>query len=128
MSRQLAQFGDTGLQPTNAPFTFDSSSPTSTVNSFESFISQMIGVLTIVGSVFFIGYFVMGAFKWVTSGGDTGKVQKARDQMVQGVLGLIMLVAAYGIIGLVGTIFGLNILQPGQELLNIVNSRPNTTP
>lgn len=118
MNKLIAQadFGG-GLQPpiTN-DYTEGVTEGTTALSSIELFISNMVGVLTTVASIFFIIYFVMGAFKWVTAGGDSGKVQKARDQMIQSVLGLVLIVAAYAIIGVIGSIIGLQILQPAAIL------------
>lgn len=117
-------FGTTSLQPSNVPFQFDPTSTPDTLSTFELIVSQAVGALTIIGSVFFIGYFVMGAFKWITAGGESSKVQKARDQMTQGILGLVMMVAAYGIIGVAGSILGLTILQPGDAIQQMLLQRP----
>lgn len=131
MSIQIAQatvpapanpFGNTGIQPVSPRFavTPGGSANDQALSNMEAFISQMIGVLTVVSSLFFVIYFVMGAFKWVTAGGEASKIQKARDQMIQGVTGLIIIVGAYGIIGLVGTILGIDILQPAKQLQLII--------
>ncbi len=87
---------------------------------FEKIISLGISVLTIVGGLFFLMYFFLGALKWVTAGGDGGKVGKARDEMIQGVIGMIVVVAAYGIVGLIGTVVGLNILQPATQIIKLL--------
>ncbi|HYD34893.1 MAG TPA: hypothetical protein VD999_02400 [Vitreimonas sp.] len=93
------------------------------LKNLELFVSQILGFLTVLAALFFIVYFVMGAFKWTAAGGDSGKVGKARDQMIQGVMGLIIIVAAYGVMGLIGRIVGIDVLSPGQSLLDIINNR-----
>lgn len=115
-----ADFGG-GLQPPieNA-YTEGVTQGTTALSSVELFISNVIGILTTVAGIFFIVYFVMGAFKWVTAGGESSKVQKARDQMIQGVLGLVLIIAAYGVIGVIGAIIGLDILQPAAILENLL--------
>ncbi len=117
---QKADFGNEGLTPPTTAFSEGSAEGFTALTNLELFISNAIGVLTVVASLFFIFYFFMGAFKWVTAGGDGGKVAKARDEMVQGVVGLIVIVAAYGLVGLVGRIVGLNILQPGNVLAPLI--------
>lgn len=92
----------------------------SPLKDFETIISTSVGILTVVSSLFFIVYFFMAALKWITAGGDGGKVGKARDEMVQGIMGLIVVVAAYGIIGLVGTIIGIDILNPAKAVFEIL--------
>lgn len=91
----------------------------STAAILENFLSTLLGILTITASLFFIVYFFIGAFKWVAGGGDSGKIQKARDQMIQGVMGLIIIIASYSVIGVIGALLGINILDPVQGLRNL---------
>jgi hypothetical protein len=92
---------------------------TGAINNLELFISNIMGFMTALGSVFFVIYFVTGSFEWVTSGGDKGKTEKARNRMMNGALGLVLLVASYGIIGLVGSFVGLDLLNPGTQIQQI---------
>lgn len=117
----LAQFGD-GLQPIvdNAYTEGVTDNDTNALTTLELFISNMLGLGTVVGSIVFIIYFLLGAISWIGAGGDTSKINKARDQMIQGALGLIVLVAMYAIVGLIGTIVGLNILNPASELFKLI--------
>lgn len=85
----------------------------------ETIISNAIGLLTIIAGIFFIIQFVLAAFNWLSAGGDTGKVQKARDSIIQALIGIIILVAAYAVAGLVGSVVGINILRPGEMILNL---------
>lgn len=120
---QQAQFGGP-IKPVSPIYGEELSNnpgdPFSPLQDFETIVSTSIGVLTVVSSLFFIVYFFMAALKWVTAGGDGGKVGKARDEMVQGIMGLIVVVAAYGIMGLVGTIVGIDILNPARTIFNIL--------
>ena len=108
------------IQPPSKAYSEGSATGGTAISNLEGFISAIIGMLTILAGLFFIVYFILGAFKWLSAGGDSSKVQKARDQIVQGVIGLIVVVAAFSIIGLIGTVLGLNLLRPGQEIMNLV--------
>jgi len=88
--------------------------------NLELFISNIIGFLTVLGGIFFVVQFVLAAFNWITSGGDSSKIQKARDKMVQGALGLIVVIASYALIGLIGSIIGLDLLNVGKQIENLV--------
>lgn len=110
----LTQFGS-GLESDN-PFNENSQVGTNSLSNLERLLSTAIGALTVIAGLIFIIYFLLGALSWVTAGGDSGKVQKARDQMVQGVIGLIVVIAAYGIIGVIGAIVGLDLLNPAAAL------------
>ncbi len=109
-----------GFTPPTTAYSQDSNTPDGALSNLETFVSNALGVITTVATLFFIIYFIMGAFKWVAAGGDAGKVQKARDEMTQSVLGLILIVAAYGLIGLVGKIVGLTILDPVTMIRTII--------
>jgi len=117
----IAQFGETGLKPENPAksglASFDLNADPLT--EMERFISQIIGLITTIGSIIFIVMFLYSALKWITAGGDSSKVEKARDGMVQGVIGLVIMVGAYGIIGLIGTAIGINILNPADQIREI---------
>ena len=108
----IAQFG-IGFNTDGMPYSDGSDTQNGAIGNFELIISNFIGFMTMLAGVFFVIYFVMAAFNWVTSGGDSSKLQNSRDRMLHGVLGLIIVVASYGIVGLIGTVVGLNILQPG---------------
>lgn len=119
ISISASQFGD-GFREPGSFFADDSKAGTAeALGNLELFVSRMIGGLTILGGIFFIIYFVLGAFTWITAGGDSSKIQKSRDQMVQGVLGLIVIVIAYSIVGIVGTFVGFDLLTPAQQIENI---------
>lgn len=92
--------------------------------SLETYLGDIIGVITILATLFFIVYAFLAAFEWVTSGGDSGKVAKARDRLIWSTLGLILVVATYAIIGLIGSLVGIDILEPAQLINSIV---PGTT-
>jgi len=78
------------------------------------FLRVWNGVLTI-GALMVIIYFVWGSIEWITAGGDSSKIQKARDKMIQSIIGLILLVTSFAIIGFISTtFFGANF-----EILNL---------
>ena len=56
-------------------------------------ISTVIGILGIVCVIIII----MGGVQYMTSSGDAGKVKKAKDTILYGVIGLIICVLAFAI-------------------------------
>lgn len=124
----IAQFGG-GLQPPvpdpeNNVWTPQTGSSAETLTQLERVISTVIGLITVAAGLFFVVNFVLGAFEWVTAGGDSGKIQKARDKMVQSAIGLIVVVLAYAVIGLISGILGLNILNPAETLGTLLPTAP----
>lgn len=90
------------------------------VASLELYISDIIGLITALAALFFIVYSFLAAFQWVTAGGDSGKVEKAKNRFIWGTLGLVLIVASYAIIGLIGSLVGISILSPGLLIQSII--------
>ncbi|MFC1711027.1 pilin [Patescibacteria group bacterium] len=83
--------------------------------------SNLFAVLTIVGGIIFIVQFILGAIGWISSSGKPEKVQKAQDKMINAIIGLIALVAAYGLAYIIGTVLGIDILDPAKYIVGFWN-------
>ncbi|PIY80948.1 MAG: hypothetical protein COY80_00050 [Candidatus Pacebacteria bacterium CG_4_10_14_0_8_um_filter_42_14] len=116
---QLAQFGSFKA-PVDNVYTKDAATSTNAFTILEKFFSNLLGILTVLGSIFFIVNFILGAFSWITAGGESGKIETARNRMMQSAIGLVIIVAAYGIVGIIGTIVGIDILNPAKMLIELV--------
>lgn len=79
-------------------------------------LSNLITTITVVGSLAFVVYFTIGGLKWIIAGGDKTKVSEAQTQMTQSAIGLIVIVVSFFIIGIVGAVLGLDILNPFKSL------------
>lgn len=80
----------------------------------ENIFTMIVGFLTIVAGLAFLIYFLVGGLQWLTGGGDKGKVDAAKTQMTNGVIGMIVVVASYAIVWIVGRVLGIPILSPAQ--------------
>lgn len=87
-----------------------------TSSILHQFISTIITSLSVIASLAFAIYFILGGLKWITSGDNEQSIKEARTQMVHSALGLIVVVIAYFVIGLIGNILGIDILRPGTML------------
>jgi len=88
-------------------------------SAFTKFISITIGVMTIVAFIWFIFTLFTGAIAWLSSGGDKQKLQNAQKQITTGLTGLIIVISAIFLIKVVGTIFGIDILNIQNAILNL---------
>lgn len=94
-------FGSLGQSGANAP------------TQFNTTISRIIGVMTVVSFIWFTFMVIIGAIRIVMSGGDKGALESARKQITTGIIGVVIVVAAIFIVSLIGTILGVgNILNP----------------
>ncbi len=92
------------------------------------FISSLVTTITVIGSLAFVVYFTVAGLKWITAGGDKGKVAEAQTQMTQAAIGLIAMVASYFIIGIVGAVLGIDILNPFKTLFGGVGTYSPVAP
>ncbi len=120
----IAQFGNGITSPSQA-YTAGGTTQEGVLANFDLIISNLLGLFTIIGALIFVIYFLMASIQWITAGGDAGKLTEAREKIVQGIIGLVILVAAYGILGLIGTLVGIDILNPITQLQKII---PTTGP
>ena len=75
------------------------------------------GIATVVGNVvrvflsflgvIFISYMIYGGYTWLTAAGNDEKITKAKNTIRDGIIGLIIVLAAYAIYTFI--IFGLNV-------------------
>lgn len=118
-SNLIAQFGE-GFTPPSTAFNEGSADDKLVLSNLENLLSSVIGFFTILGGIFFIVYFLIGGMEWITSAGDSGKLASARNRVIFGIIGLVILVSAYAIIGLIGGILGLDLLSPASQIQKIV--------
>lgn len=116
---KLAQFGD-GFEPISPGLTKNSNTNEGVVKDLELIISNALSILTILGGIFFVVYFFLAIYKILTAGGDSGKLSQAWQQILQAIIGLVLLVSAYAIVGLIGSVVGIDVINPGKMILELV--------
>ncbi|HUV42837.1 MAG TPA: hypothetical protein VMY36_02910 [Patescibacteria group bacterium] len=83
---------------------------------FTSILSKIIGIMTVIAGIWFFFILVIGAFGYLTAGGDSKAVEGATKRISNGLTGLIVIVLAYALISLIGNFLGFDILNP-QEII-----------
>ena len=81
------------------------------VNTFAAFISSAIGLITLIGIIWFVFIFITGAVGIITSGGDKNSNESARKKITSGIIGLIVTFFGILIVRFIGKIFGLDLLD-----------------
>lgn len=76
-------------------------------------ISWIVGAAVVFGILAALLFIILGAFNWITSGGDKGKVESARNHIVAAVVGLIIIVLSLVVINFVLQIIGIGSLGTG---------------
>ena len=78
--------------------------------SIGALISSAIQLVLVLAAIIFFFILVIGGIKWITSGGDKGQTEAARNQITAALVGLVIVFAAWAIIQLIGGFFGVNLL------------------
>lgn len=76
------------------------------------------GIITTLIRIIFIAAFVIafiillvGGIRWMTAGGDPKNVEGARNMVTAGLIGLVIVLAAFALIKLIETIFGVTVIS-----------------
>ena len=78
-------------------------------NNLGSVISSVVTILLIAAALIALFFLIWGGIRWITSGGDKGKVDEARKTIIASIIGLVVALLAFFIITIVLGIFGLSL-------------------
>jgi hypothetical protein len=73
------------------------STDTVTEKSIFSLVGMLIGVFLQVLGVIFVILFIVAGYHWMMAGGDTAKIDKAKDSMWRAIIGLLIIIGSYAI-------------------------------
>jgi hypothetical protein len=85
-------------------------------NDIGGVINAVLSFVMVIAALLVLMYLVWGGIEWITSGGDKGKTESARNKITAAVIGLIILAASYAIFLLVLRFIGFNSTD---ELFNV---------
>jgi hypothetical protein len=85
--------------------------PGSFFESFPKMIEAIMNIVLVIGIIAVLLYLIWGGLEWITSGGDKGKTESARNKITAAVVGLIILISAWAIVMFVQQLLGLSILS-----------------
>ena len=74
-------------------------------------ISNAITIAFIVAALVVLFFLILGAFQWITSGGDKERINKARGTIVSALIGLAILALALLIVNVVSTILNIPLIS-----------------
>lgn len=86
--------------------------PTDGGQALAKYIAIIWQTLVIVGGLAVFIYLIWGALNWILAGSNQERLKRAKDEMFNGIFGLIILVLSYAVVQLISKITGLTILNP----------------
>ena len=76
--------------------------------TFEALISSAVNLVLIVASILFVFNFLIGGIKFMLSGGNKEKRDSAKRQLMNAILGIIIIFSSWAVLGFVGEFFGVD--------------------
>lgn len=82
--------------------------PGNSVSQLEEIISNIIGFITIVAFVFFLFQIIFAGYTFMSASGDEKKLEASRKKLTNGILGLTIVVVAYGVTAFIAKLLGID--------------------
>ncbi|MCW1949286.1 MAG: hypothetical protein KIH89_002450 [Candidatus Shapirobacteria bacterium] len=87
---------------------FQPTSQAGSVSQLEDIISGIIGFITIVAAIFFVFQIIFAGYGFLSAQGDEKKIETSRKKITDGILGLTIVVVAFGLTAFISSMLGLN--------------------
>lgn len=79
------------------------------ITDIGKLISSAISLAFIVAGILTFAYLVIGGIEWLTSGGDKGKTENARNRITAALVGLAIIAASWALMQLISYFFGIDV-------------------
>lgn len=74
----------------------------------QDLVNSILKVIMVIGVILVFAYLVLGGIEYITSGGEKGKTEAARNKITAAVIGLIILASSYAILTIVLQFLGVS--------------------
>lgn len=78
----------------------DVQTPRGFATDFGGLLNGVLSFVLVIAALLVFFYLILGGIEWITSGGDKGKTESARNKITAAVIGLIILAASYAVLTL----------------------------
>lgn len=95
--------------------------PRGFATTFSGLINGILSFVLIISALLVLFYLLWGGFDWITSGGDKGKTEKARNKIVAAVIGLLIVAASFAVLNLVIRFLGFSTLNDVFDSAGTIN-------
>ncbi len=94
--------------------------------NFGVILGNLLAIIMIAGALFVLIMLVIGAFQWITAGGEKDATSKARDRITNALIGLVILALAFVIARVISSIVHIDLQNFTLPSLDRVNPLPRT--
>jgi hypothetical protein len=78
------------------------------ISDFGVLLQGLLNVVLFISALLVFAYLVWGGVQWITSGGDKGKTEEARNKITAAIIGLAVVAASYAVFQLVLYVIGID--------------------
>jgi len=89
--------------------------------NFSSLLSFVLRLVLGIAALLVFFYLILGGIEYITSGGEKGKTEAARNKITSAVIGLIILAASWAILQLALTFLGFTNLNDALNSVRTIN-------
>lgn len=75
------------------------------LDNASSIVSSIVTILLVIAIILSLFFLIWGAIRWITSGGDKGKLDGARTAITASIVGLILAFLAYFVLNVLTYLF-----------------------
>ncbi len=80
------------------------------VETITNYVSDIVGMLTVFASIWFLFMLLFAGYEWISAGGDAKKIASARDRITHAFVGLVIVIGSWSLLAVAGQFFGYDIL------------------
>ncbi len=91
----------------------------SPASSIAGVVSNIIGLMTIIGLLWFVFQMITAGLEWISSSGEKANVANVREKIFHSIAGLIVIISAIFIVYLMSALLGISGVL---DLGNIIGS------
>jgi len=96
----------------------NSATPQAAANVLALYIAVLWRTAITLGGLAVIIYMLVGGFYWITASGEKGKIEEAKERIMQAIIGFAVLCSVAAISVFIGPAFGLDLLKPNFAVLS----------
>ncbi|MCJ7829489.1 hypothetical protein MUP50_00145, partial [Patescibacteria group bacterium] len=76
-------------------------------------LTNILGVMTIGAGIWFLFQAIIAGYNYMNAAGDKTRIENAGRKLTNSLVGIAIVVAAYGLIAILGTFLGVKFLELG---------------
>jgi hypothetical protein len=81
------------------------------VNFLSNLLPAVLGAILVIGVLVFLFTFLTGAIQYISSGGDKGGAEAAKQKLTNSIIGVTILLGFFAILSVVECFFGIGLRQ-----------------